>query len=82
MQRLNKGRHGTMTAKELGELLIKFGGRKVYVIEDELEDKICPISKASVTINKDGVYFCPDRVIGWQSKYNQVYHIGEVKGEL
>lgn len=73
---------GMMTAKELGELLIKMGKRKVYVIEDELQDTVLPITRDCISINIDGVYFSPNREIQWQSKEIQVHHIADMRLEL
>ena len=71
-----------MTARDLGELLIKFGKRRVYVLEDEFEDTLLPITKATVTYNRDGVYFQPDTVIKYWSSQIQVYNIGELEKEV
>jgi hypothetical protein len=82
MTKTGKASNGTLTAIELGGLLMKFGTRKVFIIEDELQDKICPIQKASVTYNEDGVYICPSEVMDWYSSDTMTYKIGKILEEV
>ena len=71
---MNSKNHRTMTAKKLGNLLIKLGDRPIYICKDENGDIFGTVQrKYSVCFHDDVVLLYPWLSVEYPSRYAELY---------
>jgi len=69
-----------LTAKELADLLLKMGSRRVYIAEDQSGNTFASISRATITFTRHSVLIYPDKTgLYPDDAEGAEYHIADMK---